>query len=157
MKILFKVLSGIVSFILLVLVFANFNMILTNDSIPNILGYSYVAEYHNNMSPDIEANDLVIIKTNMNDLDVNDIVAYKSNDDILINRLYITDGDNCQLKDNIGEEVTIKCSQIVGKKINKINNFSFIAPLTTTPKGFIFIVILAVVLAFFKHSKKEIL
>lgn len=156
MKTVLRIVSDIVSLILLILVFANFNMILHDELIPSIFEYSYVSQVENNMEPTINPKDLVIVTTNLNTLESNDIIVYHEKNDIYVSRLISVNEGTCIIKgDNEEKTKEITYSAIIAKYKDKINGASFLVSLTTKPQGLIAIAVLALVLAFFKHRKTE--
>ena len=83
----------------------------------NVFGYTYFVVASGSMSGEIEVNDIVFVKIT-DDIKLNDIVTYKSDDGAIIthrlismkNNSYVLKGDANNLADN-----PIKKDQIIGK------------------------------------------
>lgn len=104
----------------------------------------------NSMYPELKVNDIIIIKK-ANNYNVNDIITYSTDNEVLIthrivknsDNVFITKGDNNNSEDN---EV-IKLENIKGKVIHKINRSYQISI------AFLFIIL--VFFVFFKYNKES--
>ena len=117
-KAIAKIVASVLLSLLVILCVYTFVMtdILKKDYV-NVLGYSYFVVGSGSMSGAIEVNDIVFVKLTK-DVKPNDIVTYKSVDDIIVtHRLISIDKDKYILKgdaNNVSDDPILK-DQIIGK------------------------------------------
>ncbi len=117
-KAIAKIVASVLLSLLVILCVYTFVMtdILKKDYV-NVLGYSYFVVGSGSMSGSIEVNDIVFVKLTK-DVKPNDIVTYKSVDDIIVtHRLISIDKDKYILKgdaNNVSDDPILK-DQIIGK------------------------------------------
>lgn len=117
-KAIAKIVASVLLSLLVILCVYTFVMtdILKKDYV-NVLGYSYFVVGSGSMSDAIEVNDIVFVKLTK-DVKPNDIVTYKSVDDIIVtHRLISIDKDKYILKgdaNNVSDDPISK-DQIIGK------------------------------------------
>ena len=113
-----KIVASILLSLLVILCVYTFVMtdVLKKDYV-NVLGYSYFVVGSGSMSDAIEVNDIVFVKITK-DVKPNDIVTYKSVDDIIVtHRLISIEKDKYILKgdaNNVSDD-PIEKDQIIGK------------------------------------------
>ena len=117
-KIVFRVLAIIVGIFLLLSIDAWMQVNLFRKNYASIFGYSVFNVVTGSMSGTIEINDYVIVK-NTEDVQINDIVTFMSEGELITHRLvqisggnYITRGDA-----NTADDYSISKKDIVGKVV----------------------------------------
>ena len=156
-----SIILGIIYFIIFLIVVYDLVLIIQTtihpEQTPDLFGFKAFNIVSDSMSPVININDLIIVKKSSEyEIELNDIISYKSNDEIITHRIiktyekegkkfYITKGDNSEFEDS--EKINFE--NIEGKyafKISKIGNILkifknkiiYIAILTILIIGYIF-------------------
>lgn len=148
MKRLFKVLKigfiVILSLILILNLWIMFQSKLNPDEVPNIFGYKPFVVTSGSMESSISIGDLVFVKkVDIDELKVNDIVAFRDDDIVTThriveevevegNRCFRTKGDS----NNTIDEDTVCESQLEGKYISKIAKVGNFILFIQKPLGF---------------------
>lgn len=114
----------VLSIIAIISVYCIIQLNVLNKEYINLLGYSYFQVSTGSMSKTIEIDDIIIVKLDNNNIEKNDIITFKSDENLVTHRVidikddtYITKGDN-----NNTEDDPIKKDDIIGKVIFIINN-----------------------------------
>ena len=140
-KIIGHILSILVTVILALLLCANLYTILTKNllgiSQPSIFGFSAAVVISGSMSPEIEVNDVVIIRST-GDYAVGDTVTYESGGTLITHRIidvtergYITQGDA-----NNAPDIDIPTdSEVVGEVVAVIPKVGIFIEFLHTPFG----------------------
>lgn len=156
-KIIFRVLAIIVGVFLLLSVDAWMQVNLFKKNYASLFGYSIFNVVTGSMSGTIEINDYVIVK-NTDDVQINDIVTFSSNGELITHRLvqvsganYITRGDA-----NTADDYSISKNDIVGKVVFVIPKAGIWKNVISEPPvlGAIFITLLLFTLVFSTEEKK---
>lgn len=156
-KIMFRVLAIIVGVFLLLSVDAWMQVNLFKKNYASLFGYSIFNVVTGSMSGTIEINDYVIVKQT-DDVQINDIVTFTSNGELITHRLvqisggnYITRGDA-----NTADDYSISKKDIVGKVVFVIPKAGIWKNVISEPPvlGAIFITLLLFTLVFSTEEKK---
>lgn len=141
---------------LIVVLYCYAQLKIFNKDYINLCGYTVFRVITGSMADTIKPQDIVILKITK-DVQVNDIITYKSDNDFITHRIIdknkdeiITKGDANTSKDNpITEDL------VVGKVIYIINNVSVWIKVFSTPQVIIAIIIsiITIKLIFFKKPK----
>lgn len=117
-KIIFRILSIIVGFVLILSLDAWMQVNLFRKNYASLFGYSIFNVVTGSMSGTIEINDYVIVK-NTDNVQINDIITFMSEGELITHRLvqvsggnYITRGDA-----NTADDYSISQKDIVGKVV----------------------------------------
>lgn len=122
----------------------------------NFCGYSIFQVITGSMSGTIEIDDIVILKLTK-DVEVNDIITYKSGDDFVTHRVVEKDGNTIITKGdaNNAEDSPITTDKVVGKVIFIISNVAIWIDVLKTPQVIIAIVITIIAICFVFHKKNN--
>lgn len=140
MKIIKKILNILFVVFMILIIITNLYIlyvrVIKKENIIKFFGYSGLIVISGSMEPEININDLIIIKE-QEVYNEQDIVTYEENDSLITHRIIeisdniiITKGDN-----NNVEDKQIESSQIHGKVIYKVNNFGRIIETINSPIG----------------------
>lgn len=150
-KIIKIVVNVLVVILTVAIFFSIYNLIslkVLHKDYTNIIGYSIFEVVTGSMEPTISVGDLVIVKRESN-YKVNDIITYRIDDDFITHRIvrvdnkyFYTRGDANNSDDN-----KIVDSQIIGKSILIIKNGGIWRNVILTPKVFITIIIMMILLS----------
>lgn len=139
--------------LIIIAVFLNFYLIIQNKIIQkklyvNYFGYTFFIVDSSSMYDTLKENDLVIVKIT-NDVELNDIISYEEDGNIITHRLikkeedtFITKGDFNNYQDK-----PIKKEQIIGKVISIKRNVGIWKKVFSQKKIIIPIIIEIIILA----------
>jgi len=156
-KIVFKILAIIVGVFLLLSVDAWMQVNVFKKNYATLFGHSMFNVVTGSMSGTIEINDYVIVKIT-DDVQINDIVTFTSNGELITHRLvqvsggnYITRGDA-----NTADDYSISKKDIVGKVVLVVPKAGIWKNVISEPTvlGAIFITLLLFTLVFSTEEKK---
>lgn len=156
-KIVFRVLAIIVGIFLLLSIDAWMQVNLFRKNYATILGYSIFNVATGSMSGTIEINDYVIVK-NTENVQINDIITFTSNGELITHRLvqisgnnYITRGDA-----NTSDDYSINKKDIVGKVVKVLPKAGIWKNVISEPQvlGTIFVTLLLFTLVFSTEERK---
>ena len=171
MKRVTKVLK--ISFIVILSVILIFNLTivikskLNPDEVPSIFGYKPFVVTSGSMESAINIGDLVFVKNvNIEELKVNDIIAYKDDDIVTTHRIVEVvevDGNKCfktkgDSNNTVDEDIVCK-DQIEGKYVNKLAKVGNFILFIQKPLGFIVMMLVLLIicmLIYFVSNKKDI-
>lgn len=162
-KIILKIIYILAVFVVIYNIVFLINTTITKKEYLKIFGISFFSMDSDSMEEDINKNDLVIIReVDGNDLEINDIIAYRLNGGIRINKII-----NIYFDDNSGKKCYITKSnanyypdiekvndgQIIGKKISNIAILgSFIQIIQSKITSLFVILILCFAFSFNKYA-----
>ena len=171
MKRVTKVLK--ISFIVILSVILIFNLTivikskLNPDEVPSIFGYKPFVVTSGSMESAINIGDLVFVKNvNIEELKVNDIIAYKDDDIVTTHRIVEeveVDGNKCfktkgDSNYTVDEDIVCK-DQIEGKYVSKLAKVGNFILFIQKPLGFIVMMLVLLIicmLIYFVSDKKDI-
>lgn len=156
-----KVLSKIMFVIIFLCVFYNIlyliNTTITNKEYFNVSGISIFTMDSNNMTPDLNKNDLIIAKEEY-DYKVNDIIVYKVNEKIRINKISNIKNQEVNITYNTKSNTNyyndieeIVENQIIGKVYKNIGKLGFLIKILQS-KMFTIIIIIIIILKFYYNK-----
>lgn len=119
-------------------------------------GYTVFRVITGSMADTIKPQDIVIVKITK-DVEVNDIITYKSDNDFITHRLISKNGDELITKGdaNTSEDNPININDVVGKIIFIFNNVGIWINVIKTPQVIIALVISIIAIKFMFFSKQK--
>ena len=148
-----RIILDLAIILIIIAVFLNFYLIIQNKIIQkklyvNYFGYTFFIVDSSSMYDTLKENDLVIVKIT-NDVELNDIISYEEDGNIITHRLikkeedtFITKGDFNNYQDK-----PIKKEQIIGKVISIKRNVGIWKKVFSQKKIIIPIIIEIIILA----------
>ena len=149
----------IIAIINIIFLYYNFN----GEKEPNIFGIYFFNIVSGSMSPEIEINDVIIVKkSDISKLEKDDIITFLKDGKIISHRIikkilqndeiaFITQGDNNEVQD----EGIVESEQIYGKVIFKISKLGKIVEYIQNKNGFIIIATISIIMFIFITMKDE--
>ena len=139
--------------LIIIAVFLNFYLIIQNKIIQkklyvNYFGYTFFIVDSSSMYDTLKENDLVIVKIT-NDVELNDIISYEEDGNIITHRLIKKEGDTFITKGDFNnyQDKPIKKEQIIGKVISIKRNVGIWKKIFSQKKIIIPIIIEIIILA----------
>lgn len=139
--------------LIIIAVFLNFYLIIQNKIIQkklyvNYFGYTFFIVDSSSMYDTLKENDLVIVKIT-NDVELNDIISYEEDGNIITHRLIKKEGDTFITKGDFNnyQDKPIKKEQIIGKVISIKRNVGIWKKVFSQKKIIIPIIIEIIILA----------
>lgn len=124
------------------------------NEIPSFFGYKPLIVLSSSMEEKMAVGDIAIVKkTNENKLNVDDIIAFKDSEDVIVTHrivgiqndgndiLFVTKSDN-----NIEDQTLVNSSSIEGKYLFKIPGLGNIALYLQSSFGFITVLLISIVI-----------
>ncbi|MTI69372.1 MAG: signal peptidase I [Firmicutes bacterium] len=159
MKKILKWISNIILGLLIILVlfsvFSMFQSRKNSDKVQSIFGYKPMSVLTGSMRPNLQPGDMIIAKEiPENKVKLEDIITYKVDRNTLVthrvidivtkdNKLYFkTKGD----ANNVEDQDLVSSEQLVGVLAFNIPNGGYIANFIRSPKGFLLLIILPIIL-----------
>lgn len=142
--------------ILIVVLYCYAQLKIFNKNYINLCGYTVFRVITGSMADTIKPQDIVIVKITK-DVEINDIITYKSNDDFITHRLIDKTEENLITKGdaNTSEDTPISNEDVVGKVVYIINNVSIWIKVFTTPQVIIAIIVSAITVKLIFFSKPK--
>ena len=140
-KIIINILCILLFIILALVVYAKVVVTVSDDIHANYFGYRVLEVASGSMQPTLDLNDVLLVKVNEQDLKVNDIIAYKTEDSIVTHRIIMIDNDNLIVKGDANNTVDspIKRDQVIGKIVKVFPHLGIWKKVLTEPKILILI------------------
>lgn len=169
MKKVLKIISRVLTVLLIVFTFAIMSLAIYNfvsikvlhKDYPNLFGHTFFEIVSGSMSPTIEKGDMIVVELG-NDYEVGDIISYKDKDSIITHRIVQKDGDTYVTKGDANNTLDnpINKDQVVGKTVKIVSRAFIFAKVITTPKVMLmcFVTITLIfwcIASFKKEVKKE--
>lgn len=166
---IFKVFKYIIYSILIIVLLINFTIIIksktSKDKVPSVFGYKPFIVLSGSMQPNIKIGDLVFVKNSkVEDLNVNDIVAFKTSDNTVTThriididtttkgeRCFITKGDSNNVKD---EELVCK-NNLEGKMVKRIPKLGKFINFIQQPLGFLIMMMTIFIICLFIYLYED--
>ena len=144
----------VLSILLFLTGYYSFQRIVKNSDFPTIFGYSIARVVSGSMQPELNINDIVIIKT-YNDYYVGDIVTYNNNGSYITHRIvnildsekYVTKGDF----NNTQDDVVVNKSEIQGKVVTHFGSIWNIVEYMWTFQGLCLLMFVTSLLTFLPY------
>ena len=155
-KILFNIIIVLLVLTTMIVAYNFMQLNVLNKKYADFFGYAFFETTTGSMSPTIEISDLVVVKIT-DDVNVNDIVTFIENNDIITHRIieeknnrFITKGDA-----NNGEDKPIEKNSIIGKVVKILPKFGIWVKVFTDIRVIASIFITLILFGFAFSSKKE--
>ena len=159
----FRWLIGIILNILIVLVtifiiigiYYLFQIKILNKGYANLFGYTFFQVATGSMSDTIEIGDVIIVRITK-EIEENDIIVYKEEENYITHRLILKNGEELRAKGdaNNSEDKPIKLEQVLGKVEIIIPKIGMWRDIIMTPEiiGLIIVVIVLLSFVFFYNK-----
>lgn len=148
-----RIILDLAIILIIIAVFLNFYLIIQNKIIQkklyvNYFGYTFFIVDSSSMYDTLKENDLVIVKIT-NDVELNDIISYEEDGNIITHRLIKKEGDTFITKGDFNnyQDKPIKKEQIIGKVISIKRNVGIWKKVFSQKKIIIPIIIEIIILA----------
>lgn len=162
MKIIKKVIVGIITIILMLLmafnVYSFYSVKVLKQDLPSINGYAILEVVSGSMEPTIHVGDLIVINTKETNYSKNDIVTFKDVDGSFVtHRIKFIDdvemttrGDN-----NNSDDAAMPVNSLVGKYLFKINGLGRLLASFKNPFVMVMIFVIGLLTCIFISTDKE--
>lgn len=154
------ILNLLIIIVVLCLGIATYNFIqvrMLNKDYANYFGYTFFHTVSGSMESSINIDDYVIVKVTK-DVDLDDIISFKTDDMVVTHRIIEIDDENVVTKgdaNNVADN-PIKKEQIIGKVVHIGRNYGKIVKVISEPTVFIsFFVTIILFNLVFSDEKKE--
>ena len=148
-KIFSNIITGILLFILIIIIYGRLSIMFTKNNYPNYFGYTFFEVSSGSMEPALSINDIILVKIENNNLKKDDIITYiNDKDEIITHRVVIVNSDTITVKGdkNNTYDTPIRREQVIGKVIDIYPELGVWQKVITEPK--ILIVLFITLLAF---------
>lgn len=145
--VILNILIAILLIIVLLVIYSNIQVKLLKKDYFNVFGYTVFQVATGSMSGTIEIKDIVIVKVineiQQKELNVDDIIVFRQEGNIITHRIIKTDGYNIITKGdaNNAEDNPITVKDVVGEVVKTVPNIGVWEKVFTTPKVYISIII----------------
>lgn len=157
-EIIVNILTIVVFCVLVVVIFAKVKVLLSGNDYFDIFGYSFFNVATGSMKPEINQNDIIIVKSFDNYV-INDIVTYKKDNDYITHRVVMVNDNNLITKGDANNttDSAITMDDVLGKVVKVLPNAGVWQKTLTSPKVVImvFITLLLFDFAFSYKGKKN--
>lgn len=158
-KIIIDILTGIVLFAILVLLYGKIEMQISGNNYSNYFGYTLFKVTTGSMGNAVKIDDVVIVKIG-DEVKENDIITYYEDKSFITHRVLEVDNSFLITKGdaNNTEDTPIAKTQVVGKVVHIISGLGIWQKVFSTPQILIsiFVTLLLFDLAFSLKNKKEL-
>lgn len=162
----FKYFFKCITNLLLIIIFCLFGIVLygyyqlefQKKDYVNVFGYSYFEVITGSMEPNINVNDLVIVKLNTDDYEVGDVITYRLEDAFVTHRVIEKNDSSvvCKGDNNNTNDKAINKDQVLGKVIKVIPDVGVIKQAIMTPKVMLsFLITIILFGIYFKEKDKS--
>ena len=152
-KIISAIIIVVLTFVLIFNVSTLWQRYIMHKNCPSFLGYSYAVVLSGSMSPAIEVDDVVIVKTN-EIYDKQDIIMFRYQDHFVTHRIvdvkadgFITKGD----ANNVQDTQHVNKNDIQGKVVHIIPQAGKMINVLQSPLGMCLLVLIAFGLLGYQH------
>lgn len=144
---LLDILLTLVSVIIIIGIYYIIQIKVLNRDFADMFGYTFFEVATGSMANTIEIGDVVIVKLTK-EVNENDIIVYKDEDNFVTHRLILKDGEKLIAKGdaNNSEDKPIKQEQILGQVIYTIPKIGIWRKVFTSPEILILIIIVIILL-----------
>lgn len=153
-----NVLLVIVSIIILIGMYYMFQLKIMKNEYANIFGYTFFEVATGSMNPTMKIGDVIIVKITK-DVQENDIIVYREENNFITHRLIEKNGDSIKAKGdaNNSEDKPVGLQEILGKVIMIIPKVGIWRKIIMSPEviGLIIILITIFSITFIYNSKSE--
>ena len=142
-KNIINILCVILFIILALVIYAKLRVSFSNDVHANYFGVRIFEVASGSMEPTLNINDVLLVKVNVDDLQKDDIIAYKSENSIITHRIVMINDNDLIVKGDANNTVDspIKKDQVIGKVIKVFPHLGIWKKILTEPKILILIFI----------------
>lgn len=158
-KIIVDILTGIVLFAILFLLYGKIEMQISGNNYSNYFGYTLFKVTTGSMGNAVKIDDVVIVKIN-DKIKENDIITYYEDKSFITHRVIKTENNFLVTKGdaNNTEDSPISKNQVIGRVVYKISGLGIWQKVFSTPQILIsiFVTLLLFDFAFSLKTKKEL-
>lgn len=142
-KNIINILCVILFIILALVIYAKLRVSFSNDVHANYFGVRIFEVASGSMEPTLNINDVLLVKVNVDDLQKDDIIAYKSENSIITHRIVMINDNDLIVKGDANNTVDspIKKDQVIGKVVKVFPHLGIWKKILTEPKILILIFI----------------
>lgn len=153
-----NVLLTIITIVIIIGAYYMYQVKIQKKDYANLFGYSLFEVATGSMLPTIKIGDVVIVKIT-NEVDVNDIIVYIDEDNIITHRLIEKDGEKIITRGdaNNSEDKPIEENMIIGEVVKIIPQLGTWQNILSSPEVLTLIIILIIILSiiYIYTSKSE--
>lgn len=154
-----NILTVFLLLILALVIYGKCVLLFTDNKYPNYFGYTLFEVASGSMEPTLYINDVILVKINNENLKLDDIIAFYSEDAIITHRIVFMDGNMLTVKgdNNNTIDVPIEVGQVIGKVVKVFPKFGVWKKIITEPKILVAIFITLLLFDFalsYKPSKQ---
>ena len=135
-KIVVNVLTCLLLFILVLVIYGKIATTFGKNSYPNYFGYTFFEVASGSMEPALHINDVVFVKITKEDFKEKDIIAFVSDDTVITHRVMIINGDVITVKGDHNDvvDMPITHEQVIGRIVKVFPELGIWKKVLTDPK-----------------------
>jgi len=136
LKWIINILSGFLLLILAVVIYGRATVIFGDNKYPNYFGYTLFSVASGSMEPTLYINDVILVKLTQEDINKNDIITYKKDNEIITHRVIHKDKNTLTVKgdNNNTIDAPITTDLVIGKVVKTFPKLSIWKKIITEPK-----------------------
>lgn len=136
LKWIINLLSGFLLLILAVVIYGRATVIFGDNKYPNYFGYTLFSVASGSMEPTLYINDVILVKLTQEDINKNDIITYKKDNEIITHRVIHKDKNTLTVKgdNNNTIDAPITTDLVIGKVVKTFPKLSIWKKIITEPK-----------------------
>ena len=157
-NILISLLIVILLFVAIIVIISFIQIDIQGKEYCNIFGYSIFQIETGSMSPELEIEDIIIVKLGNDNLNVNDIITFRQDENLVTHRimkiedeLITTKGDG-----NNSEDEPITKEDVIAKTVKTFNEVAIWKKVFAEPRVLISIIITVVLLVLLVSYKEKV-
>lgn len=157
-NILISLLIVILLFVAIIVIISFIQIDIQGKEYCNIFGYSIFQIETGSMSPELEIEDIIIVKLGNDNLNVNDIITFRQDENLVTHRimkiedkLITTKGDG-----NNSEDEPITKENVIAKTVKTFNEVAIWKKVFAEPRVLISIIITVVLLVLLVSYKEKV-
>ena len=157
-KIIGNIILSILVIAILIMLYCYYQIDIKKNTYVNIFGYSFFEVITGSMSPTIEVQDVVIVKIGQDNINVDDIITYYKDNNVITHRVVSIDEDDlvCKGDNNNTFDSAIKRDIIIGKVVKIIPGVGTFKETLFTPSVLVpFLVTFVLFGVYFNFHDKE--
>lgn len=153
-----NILTIILLIILAIAIYGRVQMLFTHKTYPTYFGYTLFQVASGSMKPTLTIDDVILVNTNKQEIQVNDIISYKKDGAIITHRVLFIDNEKLTVKGDNNNTIDspISKSDVIGKVIKIFPELKIWQDILTDPKILIFMFLTLILFDFaLSYQPKE--